>query len=32
MENKRVSAKGKLFDAQTGHHHTNILLELIEIK
>jgi hypothetical protein len=32
LENKKVSARGKLFDAQTGHHHTNVLLDLKEIK
>lgn len=32
FENKKVSATGVLFEAQTGHHHTKILLELGEIK
>lgn len=29
---KRVEVSGKLWHAHTGHHHTNVLLTVIEIK
>lgn len=30
--NKQVTVSGTLFGAQTGHHHTDILLDLITIE
>lgn len=30
--NKKVTAKGQLFGAHTGHHHTAVLLDVKEIK
>ncbi|MES2133408.1 MAG: DUF4431 domain-containing protein, partial [Bacteroidota bacterium] len=30
--NKQVTVSGTLFGAQTGHHHTDILLDLVTIE
>lgn len=32
LPGKRVAVSGKLFHSHTGHHHTNVLLEVAEIK